>query len=102
MVGAAETALKVTVIDPLPENTSVQGLVVPVHVEDDVLVTALQPPNVEPTFATAVRVMVAPLDEVEMFGEHVLVTVCEAAPGFCTHVELGVVRPLGLIRTCDS
>jgi hypothetical protein len=71
--------LKVTVIVPLAPKTRLQGLVVPLQVEELAFVTPLHPPKVDPTLAVAKKVIVAPLFEVVMLGKQVLVTVCEAA-----------------------
>src|SRR5215217_7967602 len=70
--------LNVTVIVGFDPKTALQGFVVPVHVEALTLSWALQPPNVDPTLATALNVTVAALSEVEMLGKQVVVTVCEA------------------------
>jgi len=71
--------LKVTVNDGLPLNPELHGLVVPVQVEPVRFAGALQPANVDPPLALAVKVTDAPLSEIEILGEHVLETVCEAA-----------------------
>ena len=76
-------ALKVTVRSPLPVNVPVQGFVVPgVVVVAQVVVTRfglLQLTKVDPVAGVALNVIVAPLTFVVMFGEHVLVTVCDEA-----------------------
>ena len=51
----------------------------PEHVEELRLDGALQPPKADPPLALALNVTIAPLSEVVMLGEHVFVTVCEAA-----------------------
>jgi hypothetical protein len=79
VVVVAVNALNVTVRLGLPLATALQGFVLPVQVEGLRLAEALQPPNVDPAEAVAVNVTVAPLSEVVKLGEHVLVTVCEAA-----------------------
>ena len=71
--------LNVTVRDPLLPKTRLHGLVVPEQVDEVVPETKLHPPKVDPPFAVANRVIIAPLSEVEIFGEHVLETVCDAA-----------------------
>ncbi len=71
--------LNVTVSAGLPPKTALQGFVVPEHVLEERLRGALQPANADVPFGVAWKVTVAPLAEVVMFGEHVLVTVCEAA-----------------------
>jgi len=67
--------LNVTVIAALPAATPVQGVVVPEQVVGLKLLTALQPPNVDTPLALALNVIIAPLTEVLIFGEHVLFTV---------------------------
>ena len=74
-VGVGVGELNVTVIAALPAATPVQGFVVPEQVVGLKLLTKLQPPNVDPPLAVAVNVIVAPLSEVVIFGEHVLFTV---------------------------
>ena len=64
-----------TVIAALPPAVPVQGFVVPEQVVGLKLLTALQPPNVDPPLAVAVNVMTAALTEVEIFGVQVLITV---------------------------
>lgn len=78
-VEVAVAPLNVTVSAGLAPKTALQGLVVPVHVEELRLAGALQPPNVEPPVALALNVTVAPLSDVVMLGEHVPLTVCELA-----------------------
>jgi hypothetical protein len=94
-------ALKVTVMAPPEPKTSEQGFVVPVHVLLDAFATPLHPANVEPPFAVALNVIVAALSDVVMFGEHVLVTVCEAAFVPVPPHETGalIVPVLGVIVT---
>ena len=71
--------MNVTVSDGFAPNTALHGLVVPEHVEELRLLAPLQPTNVDPPPAVALKVTVAPLSDVVIFGEHVLVTVCELA-----------------------
>jgi hypothetical protein len=78
-VGATSAELKVAVSVPLGPIVTLQVAVVPVHEltpEEGVKSACpLQPANVEPEAAVAVIVTSAPLSEVLMFGEHVLLTV---------------------------
>src|SRR5688572_6613889 len=67
--------LNVTVRAGLAPSTALHGLVVPVQVDELRLAGRLHPPNVEPTLATALKVTVAPLSEVVMFGKQVAETV---------------------------
>ena len=71
--------LNVTVKAPPEPNTAEQGLVVPEQVDELRPAVADQPAKVDPGAAVALNVTTAPLSEVLMLGEHVLVTVCEAA-----------------------
>ena len=71
--------LNVTVRVGLAPSTALHGLVVPEQVDELRLAAPLHPPNVEPTLATALKVTVAPLSEVVMFGKQVAETVCDAA-----------------------
>ena len=70
--------LNVTLRAGPPPNTALQGLVVPVHVDEPRALGALHPANVDVPLAVAVKVTVAPLSDDVMLGEHVLVTVCDA------------------------
>jgi len=74
-----ETVLNVTVSVGLEPNTALHGFVVPVQLEELRLFGALQPAKVDPPLAVATKVTVAPLSEVVILGEHVLLTVWEAA-----------------------
>jgi hypothetical protein len=79
VVVVAGLAVKVAVKLGLLFRTALQGLVVPEHVDEMRLLCPLHPEKTYPVPAVAVKVTEAPLSEVVMFGEHVLVTVCEAA-----------------------
>ena len=93
--------LNVTVNAPSPPKTSEQGLVVPIHVLLDALAGALHPPNDELPPAVARNVIVAPLSDIVMFGEQVLVTVWEVTPVPVPPHETGAltVPVLGVIFT---
>jgi hypothetical protein len=93
--------LNVTVRAELAPRTALQGLVVPEHVEELRLFAPLQPANVDPDAAVAVYVTVAALSEVVMFGEHVLMTVCDATAVPVPPHETGAltVPMLGVIVT---
>jgi len=81
-VDVLRTALNVTVNAPLPPAPKIRlhgFVVVLLHVSELVLAAALQPANTDPDPAVARNVIVAPLSDVEMFGEQVLVTVWEVA-----------------------
>jgi hypothetical protein len=67
--------LNVTVTVALEPATPVQGLVVPEQVVGEKSAIPLHPVKFDPLLAAALRVIVAPLMDVVMFGEHVLVTV---------------------------
>ena len=80
VVGAATGfRLKVTVKSGFGSTIALQGFVVPEHVEEERLDCPLQPANVDPAEATALKVTVAPLTVVEMLGRHVVETVWNEA-----------------------
>ena len=101
VVAAAAAVLNVTVNIAPPPKMAEHGFVVPEHVEELRLPGALQPTNVEPPLGLALNVTVAPLSEVVIFGEHVLVTVCDAAAAPVPPQESGAltVPVLGVIIT---
>jgi hypothetical protein len=76
-------------------------LVVPVQVEGLRFSGRDHPAKVDPTPALALNVTVAPLAEVVILGEHVLVTVCEAMAVPVPPHETGalMVPVLGVIVT---
>ena len=97
----ATEPLNVTVSAALLPRMAEHGFVVPEHVEELRLPGALQPPNVDPPLGLALNVTVAPLSDVVIFGEHVLVTVCDAAAAPVPPQETGAstVPVLGVIVT---